>query len=324
MRKVLSTLIVVLMLATLSHNQVHAEQETDHQYNTDLEIMAYNVYFMSSVLHPKWGQNQRAELLGDVEFMYEQDIIILNELFDGQSSDLLLNNLRDAYPHQTPILGSTTSGWDDTQGSYSYVVPENGGVNIISKWPIEEQIQYVFEDACGPEGMSNKGFVYTKVMKNDDPYHIIGTHMQSTDSNCSDGEPAEVRASQMNEINQFVDEHNIPTEEMLIIGGDLNVIKGSNEYDSMLNQLNVSEPAYSGFDATWDPQTNSIAAYNYPEYEAQFLDYIFTSNNHQQPNSMNLHAEDVKSPLWSVTSWGTTYEYNDYSDHYPVFGTIEN
>ncbi|RPF53500.1 sphingomyelin phosphodiesterase [Aquisalibacillus elongatus] len=318
------TLLTVFALVFTISMTTSAEENADETYQTDLDIVSYNVYLMSSTLYPNWGQSQRADLIGQADFMSGQDVIILNELFDNSSAEQLLGHLQGEYPYQTPILGSTTSGWDDTRGSYSYVVPENGGVSVVSKWPIEEQIQYVFSEACGPESMSNKGFVYTKIMKDGDPYHIIGTHMQSTDSNCSDGEPAEVRSAQMAEMNQFIDDKGIPRSEMLIIGGDLNVIKDSAEYDAMLNQLNVSEPQYTGFDATWDPETNSIANYNYPDLGSQYLDYIFVSNNHKQPESMTLEARDVKSPYWSVTSWGTTYEYNDYSDHYPVFSEILN
>ncbi|ENH98075.1 beta-hemolysin [Gracilibacillus halophilus YIM-C55.5] len=254
--------------------------------------------------------------------MYGHDVIILNELFDNNASDTLLNHLNEEYTYQTPILGSTTSQWDETRGSYSHIVPESGGVSIVSKWPIKEQIQYVYSEACGPESLSNKGFVYTKINKNGDPYHIIGTHMQSTDSNCSDGEPEDVRRAQMNEMKQFIEQKGIPTSEILVVAGDLNIMKDSSEYHSMLNQLNLDEPQYTGFNATWDPGTNSIAQYNYPDLDSQYLDYILVSNQHKQPRSVTLDAKDVKSPKWSVTSWGTTYEYNDYSDHYPVFSKI--
>lgn len=30
----------------------------------------------------------------------------------------------------------------------------------------------------------------------------------------------------------------------------------------------------------------------------------------------------MKSEPWTVTSWGRAYTYDDYSDHYPVFGRV--
>ncbi|NIK13401.1 sphingomyelin phosphodiesterase [Alkalibacillus almallahensis] len=318
------TMLILAMSLFLNSTLLTAETTNQNSYETNLDIVAYNVYLMSSTLEPNWGQDQRANLISEADFMKNQDVVVLNELFDNNASDQLLNQLSNQYPYQTPILGSTTNNWDETRGSYSYITPESGGVSILSKWPIEEKIQHVFDDACGPESLSNKGFVYTKILKNEDPYHVIGTHLQSTDSNCSEGEPEEVRTAQMQEIKDFIESKNIPESEMLIISGDLNVKKSSEEYNSMINQLNVKEPMYTGFDATWDPESNSIAEYNYPELDSQFLDYIFTSNNHAQPNSLTVEAKNIKSPLWSVSSWGTTYEYNDYSDHYPVFGSIQN
>lgn len=77
-----------------------------------------------------------------------------------------IRNLKKEYPNQTAVLGrSSGSEWDKTLGNYSSSTPEDGGVAIVSKWPIAEKIQYVFAKGCGPDNLSNKGFVYTKIKK---------------------------------------------------------------------------------------------------------------------------------------------------------------
>ncbi|MFC4124986.1 hypothetical protein [Nocardia rhizosphaerae] len=43
-------------------------------------------------------------------------------------------------------------------------------------------------------------------------------------------------------------------------------------------------------------------------------------SGHAVPGDYVNETRRVKSPSWSVTSQGTTYTYDDYSDHYPVFG----
>lgn len=86
---------------------------------------------------------------------------------------------------------------------------------------------------------SNKGFVYTKIEKNGKNVHVIGTHTQSEDSRCGAGHDRKIRAEQMKEISDFVKKKNIPKDETVYIGGDLNVNKGTEEFKDMLKNLNV-------------------------------------------------------------------------------------
>ncbi len=52
--------------------------------------------------------------------------------------------------------------------------------------------------------------------------------------------------------------------KQVYIGGDLNVNKGTPEFKDMFKKLNVNDVLYAGHNSTWDPQSNSIAKYNYP------------------------------------------------------------
>ena len=178
--------------------------------------------------------------------------------------------MKKEYPNQTAVLGrSSGSEWDKTLGNYSSSTPEDGGVAIVSKWPIAEKIQYVFAKGCGPDNLSNKGFVYTKIKKNDRFVHVIGTHLQAEDSMCGKTSPASVRTNQLKEIQDFIKNKNIPNNEYVLIGGDMNVNKinaennNDSEYASMFKTLNASVPSYTGYTATWDATTNSIAKYNF-------------------------------------------------------------
>ena len=312
---VLAALMVSLMIST----NVTAE-ETD--YPNDFKLLTHNVYMLSQNLYPNWGQVQRAELISKADYIKNQDVVILNEIFDNEASNKLLNGLSTQYPYQTPVLGRSKNNWDKTLGSYSNLTPEDGGVAIISKWPIVEKVQYVYSEGCGADWFSNKGFVYVKINKNGHFYHVVGTHMQSEDERCSVGKDASVRKSQMIEMKEFITKKNIPADEVVYIAGDMNVIKDTAEYSSMLTNLNVKEPSdYTGFTSTWDPATNGIAGYNYPNLQPQYLDYIFVEKSHKQPSSWFVNALNVKSPEWTVTSLGKSYSYTDYSDHYPVSGS---
>ncbi|WP_090775089.1 sphingomyelin phosphodiesterase [Shouchella lonarensis] len=316
-RRVIKLLVCVFILSVFS--SVSAAQE--RIYPEDFKILTHNVYFLPRSLFPNWGQLERADLIADAHYMDGHDVIIFSELFDNGASNRLLNNISNQYSDQTPVLGRGRSGWDDTRGSYSSLTPEDGGVSIVSKWPILEKIQYVYKEACGSDWYANKGFVYVKIEKQGQMYHVIGTHMQSEDEGCATGEARSVRRSQMQEISDFIAEKDIPIEEALWIGGDLNVVKSSSEYTEMLSQLNVTAPReYTGFASTWDPATNGIAQYNYPGGESEHLDYILVEKDHAQPRNWQNQSLYVKSPWWTVTSWFKKYTYNDYSDHYPVAG----
>ena len=288
-------------------------------YTDGLHVLMHNVYMLSTNLYPNWGQNQRATLIAQADYLKNQDVVILNEAFDNTASATLLSGLAGQYPHQTPVLGRSKTGWNATLGAYSSMTPEDGGVAIVSKWPIEEKVQFVYSAGCGADALSNKGFVYVRINRNGQRYHIVGTHVQAQDSSCSAGQPESVRQQQFTNIRDFLAGKGIPANEMVLIGGDMNVVRTSPEYAAMLTALDVNAPsAYVGVDYTWDPRSNGIANYNYPTAAREYLDYILVARNYAQPSFWQNQARDVVSPRWEVSGGVERYQFKDYSDHYPV------
>ncbi|GGM43428.1 sphingomyelin phosphodiesterase [Longimycelium tulufanense] len=287
----------------------------------DLKVATYNVFLFSRTIYPNWGQQTRADLIDSQGVLDGQDVVVLQEAFDNGSSDRLLASLADTYPHQTPVMGRSRSGWDATMGSYSDTVVEDGGVAVISRWPIAEQIQYVYKDACGADFHANKGFVYVRLNSPAGPVHVIGTHMQADDTGCSQGEVS-VRAKQIAEIAGFVRSKNIPANETVVVAGDLNIDRHSGEFGEALRALGARAPEVtSGHPYSFDPQTNSITADRYPDHARQQLDHVLLLSGHAGPSRWGNETRMVHSPKWTVTSWGKEYSYTDYSDHYPVFAT---
>lgn len=283
------------------------------------KIAAYNVFMLSRALYPNWGQVKRADLIAQQGVLAGQDVVILNEIFDNTAGDRLESNLKSQYPYQTPVVGRSRSGWDATEGAYSSFTPEDGGVAVLSRWPVERKVQFVYPDGCGADAMSNKGFAYVRLRSPGGAVHVIGTHMQSEDPGCGES-PAGVRAAQRKDIAAFIQRQNIPAGEPLYVGGDMNVIGTSAEYGQMLSSLNARTPRLTGHQYSWDCPGNSICQDQYgPEYEPEHLDYVLAIAGHPSPDTLVNETRAVKSPQWSVTSWGTTYTYNDYSDHYPVY-----
>ncbi|MFD3506505.1 sphingomyelin phosphodiesterase [Nocardia sp. NPDC058666] len=284
-------------------------------------IASYNVFMLAGALYPNWGQEQRADLIAAQNVLADQDVVVLQELFHNSAGDRMLANLRQTYPNQTPVLGRSRSGWDATQGSYSATTPEDGGVAIVSRWPISRKIQYVYADACGGDWFSNKGFVYVELASPGGPVHVIGTHMQSEDDGCSAGQPGQKRAQQRAEIRRFLDSRRIPAGQPVYVAGDMNVIESSAEYPAMLSQLGAAAPTHTGHRHSWDCADNSVCSDQYgPEYASEHLDYVLPIAGHAVPNRFVNETRRVKSPAWSVDAGGQTHTYTDYSDHYPVFG----
>lgn len=182
-----------------------------------MRVLTYNVFLMSKNLYPNWGQDHRAAEIPKTSFFRGNDVVVLQEAFDNTASDALKSAAAAEYPYQTPVVGRSKSGWDATGGAYSSTTPEDGGVTVLSKWPIVHKEQYVYKDACGADWWSNKGFAYVVLNVNGTKVHVIGTHAQSTDSGCGTGEAASMRSRQFKAIDAFLDARNIPADEQVLV-----------------------------------------------------------------------------------------------------------
>ncbi|MFF7438778.1 sphingomyelin phosphodiesterase [Streptomyces sp. NPDC008122] len=284
-----------------------------------LKVLTYNTFLMSKTLYPNWGQDHRAKAIPAAPFFQGQDVVVLQEAFDNSASDALKANAAAQYPYQTPVVGRSKTGWDATGGAYSSTTPEDGGVTILSKWPIVRKEQYVYKDACGADWYANKGFAYTVLNVNGSLVHVVGTHANSTDPGCSAGEAAQMRSRQFKAIDAFLDAKNIPANEQVIVAGDMNVDSHTPEYDTMLADAGlVGADARTGHPYSFDTQLNSIASYRYPTDPREDLDYVLYRAGNARPAGWTNNVVQEQTAPWTVSSWGTQYTYTNLSDHYPV------
>ncbi|MEW1688356.1 sphingomyelin phosphodiesterase [Streptomyces sp. NPDC091265] len=289
-----------------------------------LRVLTYNTFLMSTSLYPNWGQAHRAAEIPKAGFFRGNDVVVLEEAFDNSTSDALTRNASAPYPFHTPVVGRSRSGWDATSGSYSATTPEDGGVTVLSKWPIVRQEQHIYQDACGSDWWSNKGFAYAQLNVTGARVHIVGTHTQSTDSGCGTGEAAEIRGRQFRQIDAFLDAKNIPASEEVIVAGDLNVDSHSPEYASMLANAGLAgADVRTGHAYSFDTQDNSIAAERYPDDPREDLDYVLHRTGHARPAGWTNEVVKEESAPWTVSSWGTAYTYTNLSDHYPLVASAQ-
>ncbi|WP_030297415.1 sphingomyelin phosphodiesterase [Streptomyces katrae] len=286
-----------------------------------LSVLTYNVFLMSKNLYPNWGQDHRASEIPKASYFQGHDVVVLQEAFDNGASDALKSNASAQYPYQTPVVGRSKSGWDATGGAYSSTTPEDGGVTVLSKWPIIRKEQVVYKDACGADWWSNKGFAYVVLDVNGTKVHVVGTHAQSTDPGCGAGEAADMRARQFKAMDAFLDGKNIPANEQVIVAGDMNVDSRTPEFASMLAHADLANSdSRTGHPYSFDTALNSIANYRYPADPREDLDYVLYRKGNARPAGWENNVVKEQSAPWTVSSWGTSYTYTNLSDHYPLIG----
>ncbi|MFF1657176.1 sphingomyelin phosphodiesterase [Streptomyces sp. NPDC058255] len=296
-----------------------APASADAATTPSMRVLTYNVFLMSKNLYPNWGQDHRAAEIPKSSFFRGNDVVVLQEAFDNSASDALKSSAAAEYPYQTPVVGRSRSGWDATGGAYSSTTPEDGGVTVLSKWPVLHKEQYVYKDACGADWWSNKGFAYVVLNVNGTKVHVVGTHAQSTDPGCGAGEAAAMRSRQFKTIDAFLDAKNIPAGEQVLVAGDFNVDSRSAEYASMLADADlVGADTRAGHPYSFDTQDNSIAHDRYPTDPREDLDYVLHRAGHARPAVWKNEVVKEQCAPWTVSSWGTDYTYTNLSDHYPL------
>lgn len=144
--------------------------------------------------------------------------------------------------------------------------------------------------------------------------------MQSEDKGCSKDQDVKNRAKGADAWRAYIDKFNIPADELVILAGDFNTKRNTDEFRSLLGSLEVDQPTtYNGHPSTWDTETNEIAHYNYPNLEPEYLDYVFTDRKHKKVKSAVQTVLNVKAPEYDISG----VAYHEYSDHYPVQVVIE-
>ncbi|MER6390828.1 sphingomyelin phosphodiesterase [Streptomyces sp. NPDC059382] len=320
-RRAVATAVAAVAAGALAVTTAPAATAAESAATPRLDVLTYNVFLMSKNLYPNWGQDHRAAEIPKASFYQGHDVVVLQEAFDNGASDALKANSAARYPYQTPVVGRSKSGWDATGGAYSATTPEDGGVTILSKWPIVRKEQVVYKDACGADWWSNKGFAYAVLNVNGAKVHVIGTHAQSTDPGCGAGEAAQMRSRQFKNIDAFLDGKNIPANEQVIVAGDMNVDSHTPEYNSMLADADLAgADSRTGHAYSFDTAQNSIANYRYPTDPREDLDYVLYRKGNARPAAWENNVVKEQSAPWTVSSWGTSYTYTNLSDHYPTIG----
>ena len=268
-------------------------QEPQRALSNNFKVLAYNVWALLPGIVSK-DVSERLNLLKSKLNGY--DAIVFSELFDNSRREDFLNGIKGEYPYQTSVV--------DRSGAI-----EDGGVLIVSRWPIETSSHTTFSACDAEDCISAKGVKYARINKAGNKYHVFGSHTQAWTS----AENQATRAAQFQTIRNYIDGKNIPANEPVIIAGDLNVDKAhfQNEYNNMLSILGAAEVITSGYQYTADGRVNA-----WTDGSPEFLDYVLYSVNHLAPVSSSAQVLIPRSVHEDVF---TKY---DLSDHFAVAGDL--
>lgn len=272
------------------HSEVFLEAISD---SSEFRILTYNLYMRTPNLFFWNKQKRRTELLPAVLGGF--DILILEEVFHDKYREQLVEELTEAYPFVSEMLGEDSG------------LKQDGGVIMLSRWPIVAQDQILYGDACaGADCLATKGAIYLQINKQGRMVHVAGTHTQAS------VEHRPVRAQQFKILSDWLAQKDIPITEPLFISGDLNVDKFSGsetgEYQDMLSILAASLPGSqtgTEHEASYSPDNQFVK-----QSEGEYLDYVLVSNSHLQPLS-------AYNRVWKWQADGL-----DLSDHYAVEGVF--
>lgn len=302
-----------------------------------IKVMAYNVYELRYLFYQSGQKERTCRIIPEVLKMHpDVDVIVFNEVFMGgcfaQDDDNLLE-IRDildqyGFPYYTKTVGAIPN----------LRQPENGGIFIASKWPIDKEGRKVFEHISRwGDSTMKKGVSYAKVRKTVEGesklYHIFGTHFQAYERENT----SLIRMLQAEEMYNFMLEQNIPADEAVIYAGDLNADKANRPEHAaeIISTLHSTLPTITGdLEFSYDKVVNDV--FDPGETTRKWLDYVLFSDEHIQPTSATLEAVRPRSSPMALCMTATDVRpmyadsrtcfdarnVTDLSDHYAVLGVL--
>ncbi len=293
MKKVLTFLLISLMLI---HQKGLAQTETVvRKSGTEIRILCWNIFMLPVVNKGQWGRvNHIEKHLKENHY----DVLVLQEVFREDIKKRLIKSLTAEYPYFAGPPGKDFG-----------IFGQDGGVMIFSKHPIVNTDIIKFDEGCkGADCLSQKGAVFVEIQKSTQTFQVVGTHLQSMQSN----ECQKIRDRQMCSIYTDLLQKHHKTQVPQFIVGDLNTdCHIPQRYVRMLTLLDAKDAANSKEFKTFS--TNNKFNSN-PKDEAT-IDYILYRANQSFLKIKHSFVKIFKGK-WSDDN-------DDLSDHYAVEAIFE-
>jgi len=220
-----------------------------------------------------------------------------------------------------------------------------GGIMIFSRHEMVMEDYTLFGDKCtASDCMAAKGVKFARVVKEGQYFNVFAVHMQAWLSVSAQV----IREAQIQQITAFIHSLQIPADEAVIFGGDLNIdlYVDKNHIKHMMFTLGMALPPVADQSPpfTVDPLHNQLVGADDPtlytneyyphgcstEYfdtlvcpccPSQWIDYTLYSTRHLPPLSASMQALDLRlTPFRIQLGPRANVEIDRVSDHLPVLG----
>ncbi len=272
-----------------------------------LRLLSWNIQMLPFPAPPH-GKAKRARAIASLLREQRYDVVVFQEAFKRRSRRILRRELKQVFPHQTPVLNQKTIS-----------IKTNGGVMIFSRHPIDAVHEIRFTKRRGYDKFARKGALLAEINFNDKPVQILGTHLQAFGTD-------EILISQYHQMKtELLDPHRRSDVPQFLLG-DFNTRKvppipvglsgttpmPQTRYTAMLQTLEAEDGELQG-----DQQYTMDRPYNdlcIRRKEARLLlDYILV-----RPTSSNVSIRrEVK-----IFRKQWTKDHQDLSDHFALEALI--
>ncbi len=280
------------------------------QSQDSLKLLSWNIQMLPRGLAK--GKAKRAKAIVEELKRNNYDVVVFQELFYARSRKILSRGLKEAFPHQTPVLNKKT-----------FSLKLNGGVMLFSKYPITDIKQICYTRKSGPDRLSRKGALLAELALKEKTIQVVGTHLQAFGKK-------EIMYAQ---YNQLLDELLNPNERTgvpQIICGDFNTLKKIPEilptdlpanfeeriasYEVMIKTLQAKDGDIHGEQQfTMDRPYNDLCT-SRKQYRL-LLDYFLIRGNESQAY---IHQRKI-----IVSKYAWHKNHRDLSDHYGLMAVVK-
>mgnify|MGYP001071345526 CR=1 FL=1 len=234
------------------------------------------------------------------------------------------------------------------QGFEFYAVPHSaniwtlpiidGGLLILSKYPILESDFMPYEKGVLPDSLSKKGVLYAKISTPQEVIHVFTSHTQSSYNTGNEREwynYRSVRREQLKQLKQFISYKLGNKKELAVLMGDLNVdaresqkgmhFTDGDDYECMMRILGGKDIIREKYG--YSPATNGIVINGVPTETVltvkdevsndAALDYVIAFNSKFSSFSFDLDESRVE-PFYIQSQ-----PFTQISDHAGIITTIK-
>lgn len=275
-----------------------------------LKILTWNIWMMPPISLHSLRNTKRASAIADELLKRDFDVICLEKVFDDCAREVLVSKLCGRYSYRWGPI--------NTKDCFKF----NGGVWVLSKFPMEEIREIEFNDCGGIECLSAKGAILLRGKFNGNPFELVATHLQGEEG--PDFAPANVtvRENQMKQIARELLAPNSHEGIPIIICGDFGTPRkdgakpnqNSKAYDDMLKILGVVNDEKERITLNDNLWRNALAQDNTGRADEE--DYILLKSN---GISCSIDRDVV---VMRNSVWDTTKHRQDLSYRYGVSAAV--